>query len=161
MFGLVALQRVLHPETTLDKIFFIIEHAFTDANLRTTTISFAALAALVLLRNFKGFFKKYWWIYRLPEVLIVVAVSTCTCAVLSIAFLRHALLSISHTPRNSPLCRIPLGSRRRRYSRRRSDQHRCFFHPISNPSIQPQVPTQNNLNCRVRIVCFSRVPRQC
>ncbi|RDB25013.1 hypothetical protein Hypma_007463 [Hypsizygus marmoreus] len=80
MFGLVNLQRALQPETTMDKLFFLLEHAFTDSNVRTTIISFTALVALVVFRNLKGLFKRYWWIYRLPEVLIVVVVSTFLCS---------------------------------------------------------------------------------
>lgn len=78
MFGLSALQRAIRPETTMDKIAFIVEHAFGNGHRKTAEIAFSALAALVLLRVFKNFFKRYWFIYRLPEVLIVVCVSTCT-----------------------------------------------------------------------------------
>ena len=76
MFGLSALQRVSNPQSTLDKMIFIIEHIFTDAHEITTIISFSALLALVALRTFKNRFKKYWFIYRLPEVFLVVVVAT-------------------------------------------------------------------------------------
>lgn len=76
MFGLTALQHTLDPETTLDKLIFLIENAFTHLHRPTAIISFSALLALVSLRSFKGGFKKYWFIYRLPEVLVVVVVST-------------------------------------------------------------------------------------
>ncbi|KAF8058779.1 sulfate anion transporter [Lyophyllum atratum] len=79
MFGLVPLQRSLHPDTTFDKVLFLIEHAFTKANVRTTIISFTALAALIALRFIKNLCKRFWWIYRIPEVLIVVIVSTILC----------------------------------------------------------------------------------
>ncbi|KAF5375547.1 hypothetical protein D9615_009135 [Tricholomella constricta] len=80
MFGLVALQRIAQPETTLDKLLFIVENAFTHSNTLTTVISFTALLALVVFRNGKNLFKRYWWIYRLPEVLIVVVASTFLCS---------------------------------------------------------------------------------
>ncbi|KAG6887409.1 hypothetical protein C0995_015596 [Termitomyces sp. Mi166 len=76
MFGLVALQKVIKPETTGEKIFFLLQNTFSHLNPVTTAISFSALAVLLILRNVKNLFKKYWFIYRLPEVLIVVIVST-------------------------------------------------------------------------------------
>jgi hypothetical protein len=39
-------------------------------------VSFGALLVLVFMRIFKGYFRNIWWIYRLPEVLIVVVLST-------------------------------------------------------------------------------------
>ncbi|KAF7350960.1 Sulfate anion transporter [Mycena sanguinolenta] len=76
MFGLTALMHELHPESTFDKLLFLLEYAFTHSNITTTIISFSALAVLVGIRTIKGFFQRYWWIYRLPEVLLVVIVST-------------------------------------------------------------------------------------
>ncbi|KNZ81232.1 Putative sulfate transporter, partial [Termitomyces sp. J132] len=76
MFGLVALQKIVKPETTIEKILFLLENAFTKLNPVTTMISFSALGVLLVLRNIKNSFKKYWFIYRVPEVLIVVIVST-------------------------------------------------------------------------------------
>ncbi|KAG9312209.1 sulfate transporter family-domain-containing protein [Chiua virens] len=76
MFGLVALEDRLRPETTLDKIVFLAEYVWTHSHRLTTMISFGALLVLIFLRFFKEFFKKTWWIYRLPEVLLVVVVST-------------------------------------------------------------------------------------
>ncbi|KAG5638446.1 hypothetical protein H0H81_012663 [Sphagnurus paluster] len=80
MFGLAALQRIVQPETTLDKLVFLFENAFTKNNAYATVISFTALATLLVLRQIKGYFKKYWWIYRMPEVLIVVVASTYMCS---------------------------------------------------------------------------------
>lgn len=77
MFGLTDLQKILDPETTVQKIAFLLEHAFTKMHQPTTIISFSALAILVVLRSIKTSFKKYWFIYRLPEVLVVVLASTC------------------------------------------------------------------------------------
>ncbi|RDX40417.1 sulfate anion transporter [Lentinus brumalis] len=76
MFGLTQLEHVLQPKSTLDKLFFLIENAFTHAHKLTTIISFGALSILVAIRSCKQAFKKYWFIYRLPEVFIVVVVST-------------------------------------------------------------------------------------
>lgn len=81
MLGLVPLEHVLHPETTVDKILFLLENGFENFNPITTFISFSALAALILLRIFKSRLTKYWFIHRLPEVLVVVAVSTILSAV--------------------------------------------------------------------------------
>jgi len=77
MFGLTKLMHTVDPETTLDKFLFLIRNAFTKSNPLTTTISFSALFSLVALRELKNRFKGTWWIYRIPEVLVVVLVSTC------------------------------------------------------------------------------------
>ncbi|KIK97961.1 hypothetical protein PAXRUDRAFT_9859 [Paxillus rubicundulus Ve08.2h10] len=76
MFGLTVLENQLKPESSLDKIFFLVEYVWAHSHKLTTIISFAVLLLLVLLRAFKNCFKNTWWIYRLPEVLIVVVVST-------------------------------------------------------------------------------------
>jgi hypothetical protein len=76
MFGLVPLERTVHPSTTMEKLLFLIENMFTHYNPVTTVISFTALAALILLRSLKNMFKRYWFIYRIPEVLVVVILST-------------------------------------------------------------------------------------
>ncbi|KAF7315049.1 Sulfate anion transporter [Mycena indigotica] len=78
MFGLTALMHELHPESTFDKVLFLLEHV-PMANARTTLVSFCALAVLILLRALKGPFQRFWWIYRLPEVLVVVVLSTILC----------------------------------------------------------------------------------
>ncbi|CAK5275870.1 unnamed protein product [Mycena citricolor] len=80
MFGLSELMRQYHPESTFDKALFLIEHVFPSANVRTTIVSFSALAVLVALRAIKAVFQKYWWIYRVPEVLVVVILSTFLCS---------------------------------------------------------------------------------
>jgi high affinity sulfate transporter 1 len=76
MLGLVGLEHQLHPQSTFDKFIFIVENALTHAHPTTTLISFSAFAVLVFLRSFKNLFRNYWWIYRLPEVFVVVVVST-------------------------------------------------------------------------------------
>jgi hypothetical protein len=76
MFGLVALENKIGPESTLDKIFFLLEYVWTDYHKPTMLVSFGALLVLVFMRTFKGYFRNVWWIYRLPEVLIVVVLST-------------------------------------------------------------------------------------
>ena len=77
MFGLTALEDQVRPETTLDKIIFLIESVWTHSHRLTTLISFGAFLVLMFLRFFKESCKKIWWIYRLPEVLLVVVISTC------------------------------------------------------------------------------------
>ena len=79
MFGLTELQRAAHLHSTPEKIAFLFNNAFTHFHPHTTVISFTALFALVFCRNFKNLFKRYWWIYRIPEVLLVVAISTSAC----------------------------------------------------------------------------------
>lgn len=76
MFGLTELEHTLNPQSTLDKFIFIVDNLFSHTHRITAIISFSALFALVLLRSFKGAFKRYWWIYRVPEVLVVVIIST-------------------------------------------------------------------------------------
>lgn len=76
MFGLTALMKLHDPHTTVHKAIFLIENVWTHANVNSVAISFGALGTLVIFRWFKGHFQKTWWIYRLPEVLIVVAIST-------------------------------------------------------------------------------------
>jgi len=76
MLGLVQLEKTLRPKTTMDKLFFLIENA-PGLHVPTATVAFGAFAALVVLRYIKGSFKSSW-IRGIPEVLIVVIVSTCT-----------------------------------------------------------------------------------
>jgi len=75
MLGLVPLEKILRPKTTVDKLFFLIAHV-PDLHIPTSTVAFGAFAALVVLRYIKGSFKSSW-IKGIPEVLIVVIVSTC------------------------------------------------------------------------------------
>lgn len=77
MFGLAALEDQVRPESTLDKILFLVEHVWTHSHKLTTLVSFGVLFVLIFLRLFKESFKRTWWIYRLPEVLLVVVASTC------------------------------------------------------------------------------------
>ncbi|KAL5504605.1 hypothetical protein ACEPAH_7268 [Sanghuangporus vaninii] len=79
MFGLSELEHEFNPETTVDKFLFLIRNVTTHEHRPTTLISFGALAILVFFRYFKSFFRNYWFIYRLPEVLIIVIVSTVLC----------------------------------------------------------------------------------
>lgn len=76
MTGLVGLQHELNPQSTIEKTLFLIDNVLQHMHKTTTFISFTALLILVVLRNVKTAFKKYVWIYRLPEVLIVVVMST-------------------------------------------------------------------------------------
>ncbi|TFK28916.1 endoplasmic reticulum protein [Coprinopsis marcescibilis] len=76
MFGLTKLMAANRPHSTIGKISFLLENVWEHSNTLAMFISFSALASLVLFRWFKSQFQKTWWIYRLPEVLIVVVVST-------------------------------------------------------------------------------------
>jgi hypothetical protein len=78
MLGLTALEHKVKPETTLEKIFFLVEYGFTKSHSLTALVSACALAALVTLRLLKASLRQFKWITRIPEVLIVVIVSTST-----------------------------------------------------------------------------------
>ncbi|KAF5320829.1 hypothetical protein D9619_002055 [Psilocybe cf. subviscida] len=80
MLGLTKLLHQLDPETTVQKFMFLVKNALQYSNPLTATISFSALFALVALRVFKNKFKHIWWIYRVPEVLVVVIASTIMSA---------------------------------------------------------------------------------
>jgi len=75
MFRLTTLAHDHHLHSTLEKIIFLSEYTIPYMHATTTVVSFSALLILVALRIVKNMFTKYWWIYRLPEVLIVVVVS--------------------------------------------------------------------------------------
>ena len=53
MFGLVGLENQLQPETTLDKIIFLIKNVWSHAHQLTTIVSFGALLVLMLFHSFK------------------------------------------------------------------------------------------------------------
>lgn len=76
MFGLAKLMHELDPETTLEKIAFLLEYTWSHSNRLTTLVSFGALFSLIAIRAIKNQFKRYWFIYRMPEVLLVVIAST-------------------------------------------------------------------------------------
>ncbi|KAG2067906.1 hypothetical protein BDR04DRAFT_1129430 [Suillus decipiens] len=76
MFGLVPLENQMNPESTLDKIIFLLEFSWSDYHRPTMLVSFGALFVLIFMRTFKGYFKRIWWIERLPEVLLVTVLST-------------------------------------------------------------------------------------
>lgn len=76
MLGLVGLQHQLNPHSTLEKIVFLVDNAFTHTHKLTAVVSFSALAILVTLRKLKVICKRWWFIYRLPEVFLVVVIST-------------------------------------------------------------------------------------
>ena len=78
MLGLTALEHKVKPETTLEKIFFLVEFGFTSSHRPTFVVSACALGALVMLRLLKASLRRFKWVTRIPEVLIVVIVSTCT-----------------------------------------------------------------------------------
>ncbi len=78
MLGLTALEHKVKPETTLEKIFFLVEFGFTNAHRPTFVVSACALGALIMLRLLKASLHRFKWVARVPEVLIVVIVSTST-----------------------------------------------------------------------------------
>jgi hypothetical protein len=78
MLGLTALEHKVKPETTLEKILFLVEFGFTSAHYPTFVVSACALGALVMLRLLKASLRRFKWVARVPEVLLVVIVSTRT-----------------------------------------------------------------------------------
>jgi hypothetical protein len=84
MLGLTALEHKLKPETTLEKIIFLVECGVTKAHGPTSIVSACTLVSLVTLRMFKAFLRRYKWIARIPEVLIVVIISTSTICALAL-----------------------------------------------------------------------------
>ncbi|KAI0295278.1 sulfate anion transporter [Russula brevipes] len=76
MLGLTALEHKLNPETTLEKILFLVEYGFTRGHRPTAFVSTCALVALVMLRMLKASLRRFKWVVRIPEVLIVVIIST-------------------------------------------------------------------------------------
>lgn len=76
MLGLVDLEKIADPETTLEKLIFLLRNAATHEHRPTTLVSFGSLSVLVLLRWVKNSCKRYWFIYRIPEVLVVVVLAT-------------------------------------------------------------------------------------
>ncbi|KAH7908112.1 sulfate transporter family-domain-containing protein [Hygrophoropsis aurantiaca] len=79
MFGMTALEKQLGPESSLDKLMFFVANAWDSFHKPTLLVSLGTLLGLILMRSFKGFFKPSSWIQRLPEVLVVVVVSTYLC----------------------------------------------------------------------------------
>jgi hypothetical protein len=101
MLGLTALEHKVKPETTLEKIFFLVEFGFTSAHRPTFVVSACALGALIMLRLLKASLRRFKWVARVPEVLIVVIVSTST-------FLSQCL-NFSRLSTYSSIGWVPLG----------------------------------------------------
>lgn len=79
MFGLVELEHTLHPSSTIEKLIFLLKHAPENYHAPTTAISFSTLFVLIFARSAKNRLKSYHylgWVERVPEVLVVVVVST-------------------------------------------------------------------------------------
>ncbi|KAF9256752.1 sulfate anion transporter [Marasmius fiardii PR-910] len=79
MFGLVNLEHTLHPSSTIEKFLFLLKHAPESYHAPTTMVSFSTLLILILARTAKNRLKNYrylGWIESLPEVLVVVVLST-------------------------------------------------------------------------------------
>jgi hypothetical protein len=78
MFGLTQLSHEFDLETSFDKIVFLCRHTWSNYKPLSTAVSFGTLFTLIAVRSAKDLFKKYWFIYRIPEVLLVVIASTGT-----------------------------------------------------------------------------------
>ena len=88
MLGLTTLEQKLKPETTLEKLFFLVEHGFTQSHRLTALVSACALVSLVVLRMLKASLRRFKWLKYIPEVLIVVIISTSAFCVLPLLVLR-------------------------------------------------------------------------
>jgi len=118
MLGLVKLQHVLNPQSTLEKFVFLVDNAVTHSHLLTAIISFTALAILVVLRQAKKVFMNYWWIYRLPEVLVVVIISTMLSDELDWESEGVDILGSVPIKHNGTFARLPLHHLTLRYMRK-------------------------------------------
>ena len=82
MLGLEVLQHEVTPplETTPEKIVFLFENALSHAKGLTAIISFTSFLILIVVRTVKrkvaSFGGRWKWAANLPEVFIVVVVST-------------------------------------------------------------------------------------
>ena len=163
MFGLSALEHVVQPKSTLEKLWFLLEHAFTRAHELTTLISFGALGVLVGFRAFKQAFKRYWFIYRLPEVFIVVVASTSASVLSVLARFRstrcgvYELMLTDVVVLNwvrvvcSVVGRVGMGQGRSRDPRVRAHQHRHRLpHPVPAAARHAEVPPEDDLDRSVR-----------
>lgn len=92
MLGLVHLEQNLNPGSTFEKLLFLIENAALHEHRPTTLISFIALAFLVLSRFTKVRFSQNWVLRKIPELLIVVVVSTGTLSHCSELLIRHSII---------------------------------------------------------------------
>jgi MFS superfamily sulfate permease-like transporter len=94
MLGLVALEHKMNPQTTLEKILFLVEYGLTRAHRPTAVISAIALVALIMLRMLKASLRRFKWVARIPEVLIVVIVSTSTFHRPSICLIHNSIFAV-------------------------------------------------------------------
>lgn len=143
MLGLVALERLHHPETTIDKIIWLMEYAITNTHEKTATIAFTALAILIFIRLTKGELRaryKWNWVYFIPEVLIVVVVSTG----MSFRRMRRDIYEASST-----FCCHELAGRWGRDSGQDTARRSCMDR-ISIEALQPEVHEVNHVPLSVR-----------
>lgn len=76
MVGLAGLEREVNPTTTPDKVAFIIDN-IGSINRSTTLLSFTTLFILVTIRYLKRHFAAaHGWVRIIPEIFLVVVIST-------------------------------------------------------------------------------------
>ncbi|ORY73400.1 sulfate transporter family-domain-containing protein [Leucosporidium creatinivorum] len=109
--GLERLVDKAHPpESTLDKAGFIIEHLGSVHRL-TVAVSFTALAILILAKLFKSRLIKrrgFGWLAYVPEVLVVVIVSTVFSAIFD--WEAQGLQVLGYVSPGNVHIRLPFGS---------------------------------------------------
>lgn len=76
MLGLETRVYEVNPTTTLEKLIFIFQNVMPYGHRLTCFVSFGALAVVIILRLVKMRFRNHWLLRRLPDVLIVVILST-------------------------------------------------------------------------------------
>ena len=110
---------------------------------------------LVGLRLLNQVCRKYWFVYRLPEVLIVVVVSTCT-----FVSVRCAVFADELTSGCSFVGRVGLGQGRGRDPRVCAHQHgHRLAHPVPAAACHAEVPQEDDLDRCVRRSHAELVPR--
>jgi MFS superfamily sulfate permease-like transporter len=82
MLGLAAIEGMVHPKSTLDKLLFLFKYGSESHHL-TVLISFVTLAILMVTRELRKRVKR---LSRLPDVLLAVIITTSQCPLGSAVF---------------------------------------------------------------------------
>ncbi|KIO30050.1 hypothetical protein M407DRAFT_20907 [Tulasnella calospora MUT 4182] len=116
MLGLSRLQRELQPVTTVEKFFFLMEYAWTKTHVLTAAISLGCLSFLILTRMIKtSLRKKFPGIFYVPEVFLLVVLSTVLCEALGWGDEGVAILGEVHARGGGHLVANPLSKRNLSY----------------------------------------------
>lgn len=81
MFGLVPLEDIQQPVTTLEKFIFLFRN-LNSTHRPTALVSFITLVLLIFVRTVKRrLVTTLKWMYILPEVFLAIVLSTVFCKV--------------------------------------------------------------------------------